>query len=315
MPALPPRQSATPTAKLAASLATGSSDAPTITPQVLSLNKRFKNERMPRRTFIVAGAVVGAGLIGGAILLGRRLSLSEGLISLFKPGEPEPDPEPGEAAGHLSDIFQSNIKDLDYSHGVWLDKQSMLFGQTGESQQLHVAVGPDAVVLETAEYWSDDELVAKVDENGLVTSTGYGECNIKVGTEANFDSCHIEVADKWVAFTFDDGPVAERTPRLLDGLAERGVHVTFFVLGNMAEQRPEMLARSVAEGHIVGNHSYNHRGGEYEIGEQLAHTDDIITAAIGYPAALMRPPDGTVNSGTYNCGKPIIYGRSIPRIG
>lgn len=62
-----------------------------------------------------------------------------------------------------------------------------------------------------------------------------------------------------VALTFDDGPHPGKTPRVLDLLQQHGLHATFFVVG--AAIRPttyHLLQRMVAEGHVIGSHSYNH---------------------------------------------------------
>ena len=63
---------------------------------------------------------------------------------------------------------------------------------------------------------------------------------------------------KLLAITFDDGP-GNNTGALLDGLAERGVHATFFVNGVNASGWPETLKRIVNEGHQLANHTYNHK--------------------------------------------------------
>ena len=62
----------------------------------------------------------------------------------------------------------------------------------------------------------------------------------------------------YVALTFDDGPSAKYTPPLLDGLKERGVHATFFLIGSLTEENEELVRRMKAEGHQIGNHSYDH---------------------------------------------------------
>jgi peptidoglycan/xylan/chitin deacetylase (PgdA/CDA1 family) len=62
-----------------------------------------------------------------------------------------------------------------------------------------------------------------------------------------------------IALTFDDGPNADATPRVLDVLGDLGVKATFFVLGRHAEQWPELVHRVEAEGHQIGNHGYFHR--------------------------------------------------------
>jgi peptidoglycan/xylan/chitin deacetylase (PgdA/CDA1 family) len=61
-----------------------------------------------------------------------------------------------------------------------------------------------------------------------------------------------------VALTFDDGPTALSTPRLLRILREKDVKVTFFVIGERAEEQPGLLARISAEGHLIANHTYSH---------------------------------------------------------
>lgn len=63
---------------------------------------------------------------------------------------------------------------------------------------------------------------------------------------------------KYVALTFDDGPSPRCTPRLLDGLLELGAKATFFVVGCQAVKDPDIVQRIAAEGHQVGNHSYDH---------------------------------------------------------
>ena len=64
---------------------------------------------------------------------------------------------------------------------------------------------------------------------------------------------------KYVALTFDDGPSPRCTPQLLDGLKERGVRATFFVVGCQVVKDPDIVIRMAAEGHQVGNHSYDHK--------------------------------------------------------
>ncbi len=104
---------------------------------------------------------------------------------------------------------------------------------------------------------------------------------------------------KCVALTMDDGPVPG-TAHVLDLLKRKGVHATFFVLGQLARRHPALLRRMVAEGHVVGNHSWNHP--EFfgmkakTIRGQLVHTDTAVHRAIGRDPVLMRPPFGEVTA-------------------
>lgn len=101
-----------------------------------------------------------------------------------------------------------------------------------------------------------------------------------------------------VALTFDDGP-SVHTPRLLDILKENDAKATFFVLGIMVNQYPEILKRTHQEGHQIGNHTWNHKdlkkltkqGVEY----QILETNKIIKEKIGQEPTILRPPYGSFN--------------------
>ena len=63
-----------------------------------------------------------------------------------------------------------------------------------------------------------------------------------------------------VYLTFDDGPIPEATPFILDTLAQYGAKATFFMVGDNVRKHPELFKRIVDEGHQVGNHTYHHLG-------------------------------------------------------
>lgn len=117
-------------------------------------------------------------------------------------------------------------------------------------------------------------------------------------TQAKYvwSQCHVN--GPYIAMTFDDGPHAKLTPQLLDILKERGMHVTFFVLGENAKPHPEILKRAIAEGHEIGNHSWDHpqlnKLSDEAVRSQLDRTRQAITEAIGKPVTLMRPPYGAL---------------------
>ena len=85
-----------------------------------------------------------------------------------------------------------------------------------------------------------------------------------------------ETGGKLIALTFDDGP-GDPTARLLDGLKERGVKVTFFMLGSCAENYPDIVSRAYREGHQIASHSYSHAKMENLTDAQIA--DEFRTAA------------------------------------
>jgi peptidoglycan/xylan/chitin deacetylase (PgdA/CDA1 family) len=100
--------------------------------------------------------------------------------------------------------------------------------------------------------------------------------------------------------TFDDGPSAKLTPMLLDMLKQRGIHATFFVVGQNAAEYPDILKRAVAEGHEIGNHSWSHPQLTHlsaaGVDSQIQKTNAAIRAAIGHDPVLMRPPYGATSA-------------------
>ena len=103
--------------------------------------------------------------------------------------------------------------------------------------------------------------------------------------------------EKSVYLTFDDGPIPEATPFILDTLAEFGIHATFFMVGDNVRKYPELYRRVVEEGHRIGNHTFHHMGGfrhtvktynaDAEQADKLLHTD------------LFRPPHGWMRLDQY----------------
>lgn len=102
-----------------------------------------------------------------------------------------------------------------------------------------------------------------------------------------------------VALTFDDGPDPVYTPQVLNKLKKHGVKATFFLLGENAERYPEIVKRIVNEGHIVGNHTYNHPNlnkiDDKQYHEQMLKTEKILQKLTGYSPKFFRPPYGIIN--------------------
>ena len=98
------------------------------------------------------------------------------------------------------------------------------------------------------------------------------------------------------ALTFDDGPGGSYTSRLLDGLKERNVKASFFLLGEKIEQYPELAERMQKEGHLIGNHTYHHvqldKIGEIKAREEILKTNNLIYETTGIYPQYMRPPFG-----------------------
>jgi peptidoglycan-N-acetylglucosamine deacetylase len=99
-----------------------------------------------------------------------------------------------------------------------------------------------------------------------------------------------------VALTFDDGPSRPSTERLLDAMGELDVKGTFFCVGVNVGWHPDLVARMIAEGHVVANHSYAHsRAAGLRFGSNCDHIDratQVISDVIGVRPMLYRPPWG-----------------------
>ena len=106
-----------------------------------------------------------------------------------------------------------------------------------------------------------------------------------------------------IALTFDDGPSAAYTEKLLDGLRERDVHATFFLIGENIEKGDNaLLVRQMArDGHLIGNHTYHHvqltKIKEEEALKELEETNRLIEKITGNPVEYVRPPFGEFPKG------------------
>ena len=95
-----------------------------------------------------------------------------------------------------------------------------------------------------------------------------------------------------MTLTFDNGPDPAATPRILDVLRDRGVHATFFVVGEQLRIHRDLAARAHAEGHWIGNHTLSHPRPLGGVGEGAWHELAAAQDAIGdlaHPDRLFRP--------------------------
>ncbi|MEN6349623.1 MAG: polysaccharide deacetylase family protein [Syntrophomonas sp.] len=107
----------------------------------------------------------------------------------------------------------------------------------------------------------------------------------------------VMTKEKVIAITFDDGPHPVYTPELLDILDKYGVKATFFMIGSQMERYPNIVKEVSRRGHIIGNHTYHHRGNlntqsrSIVIGE-MKHWDQTAERITGQETELFRPPRG-----------------------
>lgn len=103
----------------------------------------------------------------------------------------------------------------------------------------------------------------------------------------------------YLALTFDDGPWPKTTEALLDGLAQRGVKATFFLVGEQVADHQDTVRRMADEGHQIGLHTWHHVSLQgmtrEEIAAQLGKTQQTIQAVVGPEELMLRPPYGFVD--------------------
>ena len=125
----------------------------------------------------------------------------------------------------------------------------------------------------------------------------------------------MDKREKAVYLTFDDGPIPEATPFILDTLERFGAKATFFMVGDNAQKYPHLLAEVKARGHRIGNHTYNHIGGlRWWSWLYLAN---VVKANKILKTDLFRPPHGWMKIMQYrvlrHCGFRVVMWDVVTR--
>jgi peptidoglycan/xylan/chitin deacetylase (PgdA/CDA1 family) len=126
--------------------------------------------------------------------------------------------------------------------------------------------------------------------------------------------CAAKTTDKIIAITFDDGPVSEGTPQVLQILKDANVEAAFFCIGERIAGNETIIRQLDAEGHIIGNHSYTHAALfdlflSKKMLAEMQQVDNDLYAVIGKKTRLFRPPYGVMNPNLKNA---IIKGGYLP---
>ncbi len=160
-----------------------------------------------------------------------------------------------------------------------------------------VAPGPDLVLEGDGDIWH----IADVPKPG-VRSFNYDAATDLFTSEKyeaiplSFDIEELGGAKKKLVLSFDDGPDRRWTPKILDILKEKKVPAVFFVVGEAANQAPDLLKREYNEGHEIGNHTFTHPNfdeiSRTQIKWELNLTQRLIESTLGAKSILFRPPYG-----------------------
>ena len=142
-----------------------------------------------------------------------------------------------------------------------------------------------------------------------------GEAEIPANIWAAMDAStkqELTEEPKYVALTFDDGPRRGTTDLLLNGLMERGVSATFFVVGEQVSGNEDLILRMSDEGHQVGNHTYSHvrllTAEKNIVIEEIRKGEVVLENLLGEQEFWLRPPYGLIDKSRASLVKtPMIY--------
>lgn len=131
----------------------------------------------------------------------------------------------------------------------------------------------------------------------------------------------IDTEKKVVALTFDDGPDAVYTPKILEVLHRNNVLATFFVLGSQVDKHPKVMQWIKKAGHEIGNHGYHHydlnKLTEQEVYDDIKQSERSILKTTGILAQYYRPPGGVMTHDVMNAvqtsGYDLIHWSVDPR--
>lgn len=116
---------------------------------------------------------------------------------------------------------------------------------------------------------------------------------------------------KLVYLTFDEGYEAGYTPKLLDILKQNNVKAAFFITAHYLNTQPELVQRMIDEGHIVGNHTVNHKSmpdlTDEQIKSEVMNLHTTIYEKYGYEMKYIRPPKGEYSERTVNFTNTLGY--------
>lgn len=165
----------------------------------------------------------------------------------------------------------------------------------------------------------DTEVLGKLDN----TKKGWGqgknvdEFNRPTGSlqfqnlYGKYDAYFIGEQEKTIYLTFDEGYENGYTSKILDTLKEKEAPAVFFITYDYANRNPDLVRRMIAEGHVVGNHSWSHPSmptvSVDKAAEEISKLHDYIETNYGYEMTLFRPPMGEFSERTLAITQQLGY--------
>lgn len=175
-------------------------------------------------------------------------------------------------------------------------------------------------------------IFATAKRNETVTTSGIALSNKKIGwgikrknnhEQPDLGSLNKKMLDEnddiamgnsdkpYIYLTFDEGYEAGYTPKILDTLKENNVKAAFFITGHYLNSQPDLVKRMIDEGHIVGNHTVNHKSmpdlDDSKLEEEIKKLHTAVFEKFDYEMKYLRPPMGEFSSRTLALTKKLGY--------
>ncbi|WP_405011189.1 bifunctional polysaccharide deacetylase/glycosyltransferase family 2 protein [Kitasatospora sp. NBC_01539] len=164
--------------------------------------------------------------------------------------------------------------------------------------------------MATNEVFHDTRTTESADSGTVPENLLAGGPVVDARGDLNDDPVSYSIPDRTIVLSFDDGPDPLWTPKLLDELAERHVHASFFITGAMAAQHPDIVRRMVAEGHEIGLHTFSHPDlslqSKARLTYELSQTQLALAGVAGIHSSLFRPPYSSTASAVDDWTWPVV---------
>ena len=222
------------------------------------------------------------------------------LVTAFVPATPFPSMADEAESGQEATEVRNGWIDENLGPGVarWVDGNGNISEQPGK-QEKDGSGGESQSSAKTQ------------DANAGTAAEEQQEAASEESQEETETGRQIDPSRPMVALTFDDGPFAPVGNQIMDCLAQYGGKATFFVVGSRVSSYGAELQRMVAEGHEIGNHTYEHKNltklSGTQIQSQINLCNDAVQAATGVRPAMVRTPGGAKNGTVLaNVNAPVI---------
>ena len=281
-------------------------------------------------TFFSCTVPVGDGDASGSLTDGYTDSIGANTDSTdHGSGDSESESEPAATTDAavttpFAEVTEDTVTDLPAPVTVTLDQYSVSLSE-GETARVAVTLSGGAVPEALSIRFRDNgvasaelktsgeaheievsavshgETSVDVLYNGIVMATFTVEVSVSLDPKPLppvVQSSEIDPSKPMLALTFDDGP-GKYTDKLLDILKKYNAHATFYVQGVMIEKHEAVIKRASAEGHEIGNHTWDHTKltslNKDRIREEIVSVQDYIERLTGIRPRTVRPPYGSVN--------------------